>query len=145
MWERTRNTIFSAILILTTISCASLMDFEGVYRSDGSAVVDPNPYDPTLDLLYGLGQAAVILALANETPGVRNDYLLSAYYYPPLMLDHYVPPNIWRDWSPLQRGLWIESSRKIDLRNYEYELRRISQQIIDDMKKELERAKEEDR
>jgi len=139
-----RNTIFSVILILPTISCASLMDFDGAYRSDGSAVVDPTPYNPSLDLLYGLGQTAVILALVSATPAVRNDYLLSAYYYPPLMLDHYVPPDIWKAWTPLQRSLWIESSREIDLQNYKYELERIKENLIYDLRREIERAKEKD-
>jgi hypothetical protein len=119
------------------------MDFEGVYRSDGSAVVDPNPYDPTLDLLYGLGQTAVILALANSTPAARNDYLLSAYYYPPLMLDHYVPPTIWRDWTSLQRALWIQSARASDLRDYEYKIQSINDMEIWKLKMEVQRLIDE--
>jgi hypothetical protein len=91
-----------------------------------------------------LMQTAVILALANETPAVRNDYLLSAYYYPPLMLDHYVHPEIWKAWSPLQRSLWIESAREIDLENYKRELERIKENLIYDLRQEIERAKEED-
>jgi hypothetical protein len=139
--------IMLIVVLFSMLSCASLMDFDGVYRSDGSAVVDPNPYDPSLDLLYGLGQTAVILALANETPAVRNDYLLSAYYYPPLMLDHYVPPNIWREWSPLQRSLWIRSARESDLRDYEYKVKRINWDLEDEAQRlidEIKRAKEKD-
>jgi hypothetical protein len=142
-----KKTILVVILILTTTSCASLMDFDGVYRSDGSAVVDPNPYDPSLDLLYGLRQTAVILALANEKPDVRNDYLLSAYYYPPLLLDHYVPPNIWREWTALQRSLWIRSAQESDLRDYEYKIKRINWDLEDEARRlidEIKRAKEKD-
>jgi hypothetical protein len=122
-----RKTIFSAILILSTVSCASFMeDFGNGEYNDA------------------LMQTAVILALASATPAVRNDYLLSAYYYPPLMLDHYVPPDIWKAWSPLQRSLWIESAREIDLENYKRELERIKENLIYDLRQEIERAKEED-
>ena len=122
-----RKTIFSAILILSTVSCASFMENFGNGEYNDA-----------------LMQTAVILALENEKPAVRNDYLLSAYYYPPLMLDHYVPPDTWRAWSPLQRALWIESSREIDLEDYKRELERIKQDIIYDLRREIERAKEKD-
>jgi len=92
-------------------------------------------------------RAAIILALANSTPAVRNDYLLSAYYYPPLMLDHYVPPNIWREWSPLQRSLWIRSAQESDLRDYEYKVKRINWDLEDEARRlidEIKRAKEKD-
>ena len=122
-----RKTIFSAILILSTVSCAAFMeDFGNGEYNDA------------------LMQTAVALALASTTPAVRNDYLLSAYYYPPLMLDHYVHPEIWRAWSPLQRSLWIESSREIDLENYKRELERIKENLIYDLRQEIERAKEKD-
>jgi len=124
-------------MILSIVSCASFTEWAG--SPEGNEA---------------LAQTAMILALANETPVVRNDYLLSAYYYPPLMFDHYVPPNIWRDWSALQRSLWIQSARESDLRDYEYKLQSIidmqmfqmkldNQSLIYDLKREIERAKDE--
>jgi len=114
-------------MIFSIVSCASFTEWAN----------SPEGND-------ALMRTSVILALQNSTPAARNDYLLSAYYYPPLMLDHYVPPNIWRDWTPLQRSLWIESSREIDLQNYKRELERIKDDLIYDLKREIERAKEKD-
>ena len=131
-----KKTILVAFLVLFTVSCASFTEWAG--SPEGNEA---------------LTQTAVILALANETPAVRNDYLLSAYYYPPLMLDHYVPPNIWREWSPLQRSLWIRSAQESDLRDYEYKIKSINdmqmfqmkldvQGLIDDIKREREKTED---
>jgi len=132
-----KKILFAVFLVLFTVSCASFTEWAG----------SPEGND-------ALAQTAVILALANETPAIRNDYLLSAYYYPPLMLDHYVPPDIWKAWTPLQRSLWIESARESDLRDYEYKIKSINnrnlwdledeaQRLIDDIKRANERAKDE--
>ena len=118
-----KKTILACFLVLFTVACAGFMEDLGNGECNDA-----------------LMQTAVILALANETPAVRNDYLLSTYYYPPLMLDYYVPPNIWKAWSPLQRSLWIESARESDLEDYKRELEEIKEDII----REIERAKEND-
>lgn len=124
------------------------MDFDGVYRQDGSAVVDPNPYDPSLDLLLGLCAYSLI----------ANPYQ-SQYYYPfiaPYLSGYsYCPPDVWKAWTPLQRSLWIQSSRENELRDYEYKLKSINdmetwqlkmdvQRIIDDLKRAKEEAEEKD-
>ena len=118
-----KKTILACFLVLFTVACAGFMEDFGNGECNDA-----------------LMQTAVALALANKTPAVRNDYLLSAYYYPPLMLDHYVPPDIWKVWSPLQRSLWIESARESDLEDYKRELEEIKKGII----REIERAKEND-
>jgi len=108
------------------------MDFDGAYRRDGSAVVDPDPYDSSLDLLLGL-YAASLITTPYQTRWNYN-YLSNSY----------CPPSVWAAWSPLQRSLWIESALEYELRDYEYRLRRINDDLIRDLKREMERAKEED-
>jgi hypothetical protein len=63
------------------------------------------------------------------------------YYYPSLY--SYCPPSVWAAWSPLQRSLWIESALEYELRDYEYRLRSINDDLIRDLKREMERAKED--
>ena len=130
-----RNTIFSVILILTTISCASLMDFDGAYRSDGSAVVDPNPYDPMSDLLLGF----YISSLITNPPQTR-------YYYSPLSrYSFYLPPPA--SLSPVYRYLWIQSEIESELRDYENKIKRINWDLEDEARRlidEIKRAKEKD-
>ena len=134
-----KKTILACFLVLFTVACATVHypfteALDAKLAAQGISIADCYS---TNDALM---QTAVILALANETPAVRNDYLLSAYYYPPLMLDHYVPPNIWRAWNPLRRSLWIESARESDLEDYKRKLEEIKEDII----YEIERAKEND-
>jgi len=114
------------------------MDFDGVYRSDGSAVVDPAPYDPNLDLLLGL-YAASLIATPYQT----------RYSYRPLSrYSFYLPPPA--SLSPVYKYLWIQSEIDNELRDYKYRLQGINdmeiwklkrevQQLIDDLK----RAKED--
>lgn len=146
-----KKTILAVFLVLFTVSCASLMDFGGVYRRDGTAVVDPNPYDPSLDyLLLGLYATSLIAAAPQDR-----------YYYSPLippyniLSSYYCPPDVWRAWTPLQRSLWIQSGREAELRDYEYKLQSINdmqmfqmkldvQSLIDDLKRAKEEAKKKD-
>jgi len=142
-----RKIIFSVILILFTVSCATFM-------------AGPYPDDPNLNLLYGVYCASLI----TNPPQTR-------YYYPTLSTElaldlawldqippksyyrspyFYCPPSVWAAWTPLQRSLWIESALKYEFRDYKYKLRSINdmemwklkrevQRLIDD----LERAKED--
>jgi hypothetical protein len=123
-----RKIIFSVILILSSVSCAAFMEDFGEGKYD-----------------VAIQQTAVALALTSE-PAIRNDLLLSSYYY-----SHaYCPPSVWARWSPLQRSLWLESAREDDLRDYERKIKSINdmemfrlqaevQRLIDDLK----RAKED--
>jgi hypothetical protein len=122
-----KKIILIVVLIFSMTSCASFM-------------AGPYPDDPGLNLLYGTYCASLI---ANP-PQTR-------YYYPLIsppynyLSNSYVPPSIWAGWSPLQRSLWIESAREIDLQNYKRELERIKENLIYDLRQEIERAKEEDK
>ena len=135
-----RKAIFSVILIFSTVSCAAFMeDFgNGEYNE-------------------ALQQTAVILALTSK-PAVRNDLLLGLYYYPviydyPSRYSSYLPPP--KTLSPIYKSLWIESEIENEIRSYEYRLKSINdmeiwklkmeaQRLMDDLKREMERAKEED-
>ena len=111
------------------------MDFDGVYRSDGSAVVDPTPYDPSLDLLLGLYYYSLI-ASPHQT----------RYYHPliaPYRTRRYGYLPTWED-------VLYESYLDDALTNYENKLKSINrmetwklemevQRLIDDLK----RAKED--
>jgi len=123
-----RNTIFSVILILPTISCASLMDFDGAYRSDGSAVVDPNPYDPMADLLLGFYISSFITSPHQ------------ARYYYPLIVPRYHGLNGLPTWE----DIIYEQRLDMRLNDYKRELERIKEDLIYELRQEIERAKEKD-
>jgi len=94
-------------------------------------------------LLFGF----YIADLISNPPRTRYSYRppLSTELALGLALSNsYCPPSVWADWSPLQRSLWLESALDDDLRDYEYKLKRIKDDLIYDLKREMERAKEED-
>jgi hypothetical protein len=99
-------------------------------------------YDSNIDLLLGFYYYSLI-----ATP----PYRIRNYNY---LANSYCPPRVWAAWSPLQRSLWIESALDDELRNYEDEIWWINfrekmkiesevQRLIDDLKREMERAKED--
>jgi len=145
MWERTRNTIFSAILIFPTISCAPLMEETWtVTAPEGPVTV--RHYDPARELLLGFYIADII-----NPPKTRYSYPVIGPY---LSGYSYCPPDIWADWTPLQRSLWIQSGIDSELRDYEYKLKSINdmqmfqmkldvQGLIHDIESANERAKDE--
>jgi len=137
--------MLAGILILFTVSCAPLME-ETWTVTTPKGPVTVRHYDPARELLLGF----YISSLITNPPKAHNDLLLSSYYYPLILPPYnylsiyYCPPDIWKAWTPLQRSLWIESGREAELRDYERELERIKENLIYDLRQEIERAKEED-
>jgi len=108
-----------------------------VTTPEGAVTVRHN--DPARELLFGF----YIADLISNPPRTRYSYRppLSTGYYP--YGYSYVPPDVWADWSPLQRSLWIESARENELMDYEYKLQSIKDDLIYDLKREMERAKDD--
>jgi len=137
-----RKIILAAFLVLFTMYCAPLMEETWtVTTPEGPVTV--RHYDPARELLFGF----YIADLISNPPRTRYSYRppLSTELALGLALSNsYCPPSVWADWSPLQRSLWLESALDDDLRDYEYKLKRIKDDLIYDLKREMERAKEED-
>jgi hypothetical protein len=125
-----RKTIFTAILILSTMSCAAFMEDFGEGKYD-----------------VAIQQTAVALALTSK-PAVRNDLLLGLYYYPLLSPPYRTCRNY--NYLPTWNDVLYDSELDQALVEYEYKLKSINdmqifqmelkvQQLIDDLK----RAKED--
>jgi len=140
-----KKILLAVFLVLFALSCAPLMEETWtVTTPEGPVTV--RHYDPARELLLGFYIADLI-----NPPKTRYSYPVIGSY---LSGYSYCPPDIWRDWSPLQRSLWIQSGIDSELRDYEYKLKSINdmqmfqmkldaQRIIDDLERETERAKDE--
>jgi len=126
-----RNTIFSVVLILNTISCAAIPR-PNVYGQKKPANTRSRSFyssinHANLNLLLGLYAASLI----NPPKG--------RYYYP-LIVPRYHGLN----GLPTLEDIIYEQRLDMRLNDYKRELERIKEDLIYDLRREIERAKEKD-